>query len=288
MPVQLDDAAGATLVRHVEKLGVKVHTGVLTEEIVGDERVSPAACRQAGTDEGAPTEVVEAQVVVFSAGIRPRDDLARECDLEVAPRGGVLVDEQCRTADPHVFAIGECAAPGGTMYGLVAPGYAMAEVVVDALLDGPRHLHRRRHVDQAQAPRRRRGELRRRVRDHRRRARADLRRRGRRRLQEARRQRGRHGGCSAASWSATRRRTASCGRWSAAACALPDNPEQLILPGEQRRPARHARRGAGLLVQRRDEGRHPARGRRAGLRGRRRGQAVHPGRHDLRRRACRR
>ena len=75
--------------------------------------------------------------MVFSAGIRPRDALARECDLEVAPRGGVLVDEQCRTADPHVFAIGECAAPGGTMYGLVAPGYAMAEVVVDALLDGP-------------------------------------------------------------------------------------------------------------------------------------------------------
>ena len=74
---------------------------------------------------------------MFSAGIRPRDALARECDLEVAPRGGVLVDEQCRTADPHVFAIGECAAPGGTMYGLVAPGYAMAEVVVDALLDGP-------------------------------------------------------------------------------------------------------------------------------------------------------
>ena len=74
---------------------------------------------------------------MFSAGIRPRDALARECDLETAPRGGVLVDEQCRTADPHVFAIGECAAPGGTMYGLVAPGYAMAEVVVDALLDGP-------------------------------------------------------------------------------------------------------------------------------------------------------
>jgi nitrite reductase (NADH) large subunit len=49
----------------------------------------------------------------------------------------VLVDEQCRSADPRIFAIGECAAPGGTMYGLVAPGYAMAEVVVDALLGGP-------------------------------------------------------------------------------------------------------------------------------------------------------
>ena len=137
MPVQLDEAAGTTLVRHVEKLGVTVHTGVLTEEIEGDSNVTGLRLRQAGTEEGAPTEVVEAQVVVFSAGIRPRDALARECDLEVAPRGGVLVDEQCRSADPAIFAIGECAAPGGTMYGLVAPGYAMAEVVVDALLEGP-------------------------------------------------------------------------------------------------------------------------------------------------------
>jgi nitrite reductase (NADH) large subunit len=137
MPVQLDGAAGSTLVRHIERLGVTVHTGVVTEEIEGGSSVTGLRVRQAGTDEGAPTQVVDAQVVVFSAGIRPRDALARECDLEVAPRGGVLVDEQCRTADPHVFAIGECAAPGGTMYGLVAPGYAMAEVVVDALLDGP-------------------------------------------------------------------------------------------------------------------------------------------------------
>jgi nitrite reductase (NADH) large subunit len=74
---------------------------------------------------------------VFSAGVRPRDALARAAGLDVAERGGVLVDERCRTSDPHVWAIGECAAPGGRMYGLVAPGYAMAEVVIDALLGGP-------------------------------------------------------------------------------------------------------------------------------------------------------
>ena len=74
---------------------------------------------------------------MFSAGIRPRDALARAAGLDLAERGGVLVDEQCRTSDEHVWAIGECAAPGGRMYGLVAPGYAMAEVVVDALLGGP-------------------------------------------------------------------------------------------------------------------------------------------------------
>ncbi len=110
---------------------------MLTEAITGDDAVTGLRVRPAGTEEGAETTTVDAQVVVFSAGIRPRDAIARECGLDLAERGGVLVDEQCRTSDPHIFAIGECAAPGGRMYGLVAPGYAMAEVVVDALRDGP-------------------------------------------------------------------------------------------------------------------------------------------------------
>ena len=129
MPVQLDEAGGATLVRHIEKLGVSVHTGVATDAITGEGAVDGLAFKDGGS--------VDAQVVVFSAGIRPRDALAREAGLEVAERGGVLVDERCRTSDPRIHAIGECAAPGGRMYGLVAPGYDMAEVVVDSLLDGP-------------------------------------------------------------------------------------------------------------------------------------------------------
>ncbi|HEU4514315.1 MAG TPA: nitrite reductase large subunit NirB [Nocardioidaceae bacterium] len=129
MPVQLDDAGGTTLVRHIEKLGVHVHTGAATQRVVGDVRGRVQGLELAET-------TLDAQVVVFSAGIRPRDQLARDCGLPVAERGGVLVDERCRTEDPAVFAIGECAAPGGKMYGLVAPGYSMAEVVVDTLLDG--------------------------------------------------------------------------------------------------------------------------------------------------------
>ncbi len=129
MPVQVDAAGGATLGRHVARLGLTVHAGVATESVLGDERVTGLALRDA--------DPVEADVVVFSAGIRPRDGLARDAGLDLAERGGVLVDERCRTSDPHVWAIGECAAPGGRMYGLVAPGYAMAEVVVDAILGGP-------------------------------------------------------------------------------------------------------------------------------------------------------
>ena len=128
MAAQVDDAGGVTLRRHVEGLGLTVHTGAATERVLGVERVTGLALSDA--------EDIDAEVVVFSAGIRPRDGLARDAGLEVAERGGVLVDEHCRSSDRHVWAIGECAAPDGRMYGLVAPGYAMAEVVVDTLLGG--------------------------------------------------------------------------------------------------------------------------------------------------------
>lgn len=130
MAVQVDDVGGATLKRHIEDLGLTVHTGVMTELIDGDDdgKVSGITFKDEDT--------LPLDIVIFSAGIRPRDAIARAAGLDVAERGGVLVDEQCRTSDPHVWAIGECAAPGGRMYGLVAPGYTMAEVVVDTLLGG--------------------------------------------------------------------------------------------------------------------------------------------------------
>jgi len=128
MAVQVDDAGGRALGRHVDKLGLTVHTGALTEAVLGRERVTGLALRD--------RLALDVDLVVFSAGIRPRDELARTAGLEVAERGGVLVDEHCRSSDAHVWAIGECAAPGGRMYGLVAPGYAMAEVVADALVGG--------------------------------------------------------------------------------------------------------------------------------------------------------
>ncbi len=79
---------------------------------------------------------LDADVVVFSAGIRPADTLARAAGLNVGERGGVLVDKRCRTSDEHIWAIGEVAALEGRIYGLVAPGYAMADVVADRLLGG--------------------------------------------------------------------------------------------------------------------------------------------------------
>lgn len=130
MAVQVDDAGGAVLTRHVEQLGLHVHCGATTTAVTGEDGRTTGLALADG-------EVVPADMVVFSAGIRPRDALARAAGLAVAERGGVLVDERCRSSDPHVWAVGECAAPAGRMYGLVAPGYAMAEVVVDALTGGP-------------------------------------------------------------------------------------------------------------------------------------------------------
>ncbi len=128
MAVQVDDAGGAMLRRHIEALGLTVHTGATTTGVLGSERVTGLALADGD---------LAADLVVFSAGIRPRDGLARDAGLDVGERGGVLVDQQQRsTSHPHVWAVGECAAPGGRAYGLVAPGYAMAEVAVDGLLGG--------------------------------------------------------------------------------------------------------------------------------------------------------
>ncbi|UDY35150.1 nitrite reductase large subunit NirB [Dermatobacter hominis] len=123
MPVQLDDAGGAVLRRHVEELGVAVHLERQTTRIEAD----PATGRAAGLRFADGTSL-DVDLVVFSAGIRPRDQLARDAGLDLGPRGGVAVDRRLVTADPAVLAVGECAAVDGRTFGLVAPGYRMARV----------------------------------------------------------------------------------------------------------------------------------------------------------------
>ncbi|MEV1055018.1 nitrite reductase large subunit NirB [Streptomyces sp. NPDC049887] len=129
MPVQVDDGGGAALLRTIEGMGLAVHTGVGTQEIVAD---GPAVTGMKLSD----GSTLATDLVVFSAGVRPRDQLARDTGLAVGERGGIVVDERCRTSDPDVYAIGECAlASDGRVYGLVAPGYDMAKTVADVLAD---------------------------------------------------------------------------------------------------------------------------------------------------------
>jgi nitrite reductase (NADH) large subunit len=126
MSVQLDDFGGRLLRRKIEALGVTVHASRNTKEIVAGET---ARNRMVFVD----GSTLETDLVVFSAGIRPRDGLARQCGLAVGERGGIVIDNQCRTSDPRILAIGECALWDKKIFGLVAPGYQMADVAARAL-----------------------------------------------------------------------------------------------------------------------------------------------------------
>ena len=128
MPVQLDGEGGAALRARIEALGVAVHLSRATSEITRGEEYRWRM-------NFADGEHLETDLVVFSAGIRPRDELAREAGLAMAERGGVVVDNYCRTSEPTIHAIGECASWNGQVFGLVAPGYQMARLVAAQLLD---------------------------------------------------------------------------------------------------------------------------------------------------------
>lgn len=125
MGVQLDDGGSKMLRRKIEALGVKVHTQKATS-LISDKGDKTKLRMHFADDTHLDTDMV-----VFSAGIRPYDQLGRKANLEVGERGGIVVDYHCRTSDTNIYAIGECASYGNFIYGLVAPGYRMAEVAAD-------------------------------------------------------------------------------------------------------------------------------------------------------------
>ncbi|NTV39330.1 MAG: nitrite reductase large subunit, partial [Demequinaceae bacterium] len=130
MNVQIDEGGGHALKRLIGGLGVDVRVDAITAAF------EPGDDGAVGSLRFGDGETIPADIVVVSAGVRPRDELAREAGLEIGERGGVVVDDRCRTADPHVWAIGEVACIHGGCWGLVAPGNTMAEVAADALLGG--------------------------------------------------------------------------------------------------------------------------------------------------------
>ncbi|MEN9473527.1 MAG: hypothetical protein RIS48_247 [Pseudomonadota bacterium] len=121
MAVQIDEGGGRVLRHKIEALGVQVHTQKNTLEIVDGSSARHLMRFADGSS-------LETDMIVFSAGIRPRDELARACGLEIGTRGGIAIDSECRSSDPDIYAIGECAAWNGQTFGLVAPGYDMARV----------------------------------------------------------------------------------------------------------------------------------------------------------------
>lgn len=129
MPMQVDTEGGELLREKIESLGVQVLTGRATQEIVDGER---SRHRMVFQDD----KVLETDLIVFSAGIRPRDELARDCGLEIGERGGVVIDDNCLTSDPAILAVGEVALWNNSIFGLVAPGYQMAKAAAVTLLEG--------------------------------------------------------------------------------------------------------------------------------------------------------
>ncbi|MBI1246712.1 NAD(P)/FAD-dependent oxidoreductase [bacterium] len=129
MPRQLDDDGSQLLKEKIASLGVGVRLVARAESI---ERL-PEGRLQINFAHG---ESLVVDMIVISAGIRPRDELAREIGLSVHDRGGIEIDDHCLTSDPKIYAIGECALHRGIIYGLVGPCYRMAEVVASQLTEG--------------------------------------------------------------------------------------------------------------------------------------------------------
>ncbi len=132
LPRQVDEAGSRILSGKIRQLGVQVHLGKATKEVLGNGCVTGL--------EFADGAALEVDMIIVSAGIRPRDDLARQAKLKVGERGGIVVNDRLETSDPNVFAIGECALHGGMVYGLVAPGYEMAEILARNLVGEDRHF----------------------------------------------------------------------------------------------------------------------------------------------------
>jgi nitrite reductase (NADH) large subunit len=129
MAVQVDGGGGRLLRSKIESLGVKVHTQKATQVIEAGDTCRYKMCFADGT-------FLETDMILFSAGIRPQDALAREFDIAIGERGGIKVDNYCKTNVEDIYAIGECALWNNFIFGLVAPGYTMARVAAAHILGG--------------------------------------------------------------------------------------------------------------------------------------------------------
>ena len=129
MAVQLDGSGGRVLRDKINQLGVHVHTQKATQEIIEGH-----ACRYRMNF--ADGTFLDTDMILFSAGIRPSDALAKAHELAIGARGGIVIDDHCLTSDDSIYAIGECALWQQRIYGLVAPGYTMARAAVSHILNG--------------------------------------------------------------------------------------------------------------------------------------------------------
>ncbi|MBA0885209.1 nitrite reductase large subunit NirB [Flavobacterium undicola] len=132
MPRQLDKGASNMLRSKIEELNIKIHLSKSTQYIDGDGHITGMMFEE--------EELLKVDMLVISAGIKPRDELGRGAALEVGVRGGVVVNNKMQTSDPNIFAIGEVALYNHMIYGLVAPGYEMADVAAEQIMQGEKTM----------------------------------------------------------------------------------------------------------------------------------------------------
>lgn len=133
MPRQIDSAGSAMLQNKLKALGLNIHLNKSTACFEGEHKIEALRFND---DTTLPVDMM-----VISAGIRPRDELAKLSGLEVGTRGGIVVNEKMQTSDASIFAIGECALYDNMIYGLVAPGYEMADTVVACITEGDKSFY---------------------------------------------------------------------------------------------------------------------------------------------------
>lgn len=132
MPRQLDKGASDMLQSKIEELNIGIHLNKATQYIAGDTYITGMMF--------AEDELLKVDMLVISAGIKPRDELGRLCGLEVGVRGGITVNNKMQTSDPFIYAIGEVALYNQMIYGLVAPGYEMADVAAEQIMQGDKTM----------------------------------------------------------------------------------------------------------------------------------------------------
>ena len=126
MPRQIDNEGSDALKNKLKELGITTLNNKNTMAILGNESIHSLIFADGST--------LSTDIAIISAGIKPRDELARKCGLDIGARGGIIVNDNMQTSDPNIYAIGECALHDNIIYGLVAPGYEMAEVVAQQLI----------------------------------------------------------------------------------------------------------------------------------------------------------
>jgi nitrite reductase (NADH) large subunit len=126
MPTQLEEGGGKALEKKIKEMDIKVHTSTKIIQIEVENGVLQGVRM---SDSEMEEQVVQFDMLVVSAGVRARDELARKCGIAVGPRGGVVVDARMRSSDESIYAVGEVASHNGICYGLIAPGWDQASVL---------------------------------------------------------------------------------------------------------------------------------------------------------------